>query len=265
MNETSIGALIAQALRGEEDDTTAWEAVRALQGLGSDEVFEAARLMLQSAEAKQRARGADILGQLGTPDPSRELEVKCADCLLERAGTEANETVLLSIGVSLGHLQDPRAPEAMARHAGNASPDARFGVVMALLNHDGELSIATLVTLARDGDDDVRNWATFGLGTSLAMVDTPEVREVLRERLADANAEIQGEAVTGLASRRDPSALEPIRRELSGEAPRAFAVEAAGLLGDASLLPLLKALKATSQPGYVDSMLDDAIAALEQG
>ncbi len=265
MNETSIGALVAQALQGAEDDAVAWEAVRSLQALGTDDVFDAARLLLHSAEPKQRARGADILGQLGSPNPSRALETRCADCLLERGANETDETVLLSIGVSLGHLQDPRAPDAMAPHAKNPSSDARFGVVMALLNHDSERSVSTLIALARDPDDDVRNWATFGLGTSLAMVDTPEVREVLRERLSDSNSEIQGEAMTGLASRRDPAALEPIRRELSAEAPRAFAVEAAGLLGDASLLPLLKTLKATAQPGYFDSMLDDAIAALTGG
>ncbi|WP_208721367.1 hypothetical protein [Corallococcus aberystwythensis] len=47
-------------------------------------------------------------------------------------------------------------------------------------------------------------------------VDTPELREALVDRLSEAHPKIRGEALLGLALRKDARVLEPLRRVLEG-------------------------------------------------
>src|SRR5207253_9364544 len=63
------------------------------------------------------------------------------------------------------------------------NPDVRFAVACALGNFaDDPRAAPVLMTLMHDVDDDVRDWATFGLGV-LGDKDSPEIREVLLERM----------------------------------------------------------------------------------
>jgi HEAT repeat protein len=55
-----------------------------------------------------------------------------------------------------------------------------------------------LAKLTADEDEEVRDWATFGLGV-LGDIDTVEIREALAARLSDANDDAREEAVVGLA------------------------------------------------------------------
>lgn len=259
---SEIADLIAVALTG--DDDPAWNAIRALQERGDTEVFEASSSLLRSASARERGRGVDILAQLGTPKPSDELRRRCADLILETLKQEQSVDVLHSIGVALGHLQDPRAVEALVPLRTHAEADVRYGVVLGLLPHSVPDSVSALIELSADSDEDVRNWATFGLG-SMEGVDTPLLREALVRRLNDTNAEIRGEALVGLAQRKDPRVVEPLRRELAVEEVGILAVEAAESLGDPDMLPLLLSVRARAGQAndYFRSVLNDAIAALQ--
>jgi hypothetical protein len=58
-----------------------------------------------------------------------------------------------------------------------------------------------------DPDDEVRNWATFGLGTQCD-ADSHEIREALRKRLDDSFREPLDEAVWGLVKRKDSLGLQ---------------------------------------------------------
>ena len=60
---------------------------------------------------------------------------------------------------------------------------------------------------------DCRNWATFALG-ALSELDSPAIREALAARLADADDEVRGEAIGGLAKRQDERAVDAILGEL---------------------------------------------------
>jgi hypothetical protein len=57
--------LFARTLSDDYESDAAWEAVTALQGLGSRKVFEQAAKWCNSQEPIKRARGADILAQIG--------------------------------------------------------------------------------------------------------------------------------------------------------------------------------------------------------
>jgi len=118
----------------------------------------------------------------------------------------------------------------------------RFGVVKGLLNHPGATAIATLIELTKDEDEEVRNWATFGLGSQVD-IDTAEIRAALFERVTDSHDETRGEALVGLARRRDPRVLGPIIEELSSEHIGILVLEAAETLGDPKLLPALLRLE----------------------
>ena len=78
----------------------------------------------------------------------------------------------------------------------------RFSLTSALAVDVPE-AVAALVKLTADPDEEIRNWSTFGLGT-LVSFDTPEIREALKARLNESESEIRGEALIGLANRRDP-------------------------------------------------------------
>lgn len=55
--------LCARALAGDDDD--AWEAIGTLRSIGSKEIFELAVEWTRSSDPHVRARGADILSQIG--------------------------------------------------------------------------------------------------------------------------------------------------------------------------------------------------------
>ena len=57
--------LFAATLEGEYDDDAPWAAVTALRLRGTSQVFEAATQYCRSDDPKARARGLDVLGQLG--------------------------------------------------------------------------------------------------------------------------------------------------------------------------------------------------------
>ncbi len=265
VKDRPIPELIDLALQDDEEDETAWEAIFELHFRGGEEVFEATVRLLHSASSRERGRGTDILAQLGGRRRSDALRTKCADEVLSALATEQDAAVLGSMGVALGHLRDARAVPALQSLKHHPNEDVRMGVVMGMMPHRDPVAIQTLIELSRDSDEDVRNWATFSLGSQAEEVDTPELRDALFDRLTESNMELRGEALVGLAMRKDPRVLEPLRRELEGKEVVVLAVEAAQALEDLSLLPLLRRLQ--DPPGNADSyfrhVLADAIAHLE--
>ena len=118
----------------------------------------------------------------------------------------------------------------------------RRAVVSGLTGLDDSRAIDGLIRLSRDCDDDIRNWAAFGLG-AISDVDTPEIRDALAALLNEEDAEIRGEALIGLSKRQDARALPALIKELNGPFYGSWCLEAAELLRDPQLLPLLKRLQ----------------------
>jgi hypothetical protein len=91
-------------------------------------------------------------------------------------------------------------------------------------------------------------------------VDTPEIRAALLSRVADEDEMTRGEALVGLARRKDQRVVEPLVKELE-RYPDAKddgrSVEAAEAIADPRLVPVLTRLKQTADAD--DSTFDEVI------
>ncbi len=205
MAEESIDELFAQALSGEYDDETAWEAVLALRHIGTRQVFHRAADLCKSSDPLSRARGADVLAQLGrTEDHKTNCFPEESDLLVRDLVQREMHICPLAAGIAaLGHIENPLAIPLVASFSLHTSPEIRFSVTLALgCFPNDSLAVASLLQLAQDLDDDVRDWAIFGLGV-LSDVDSPAIRETLIQCLKDPNEDVREEAMAGLGKRKD--------------------------------------------------------------
>src|SRR3954470_8312416 len=96
-----------------EDARHPTKALAALQAGGRPAVFEVARRLCASDNAKERELGAYILGQGMMPEknfPEEKFEI-----LFRLLETETNLNVLYAAIFALGHIRDPRAIEHILR------------------------------------------------------------------------------------------------------------------------------------------------------
>ena len=162
------------------------------------------------------------------------------------ANRERSTEVGLALVRALEMIWLPDAASAVMTWAASPLPDVREAVARALsataADPPGGETIDTLIALTRDPDQDVRDWATFSLGSQLE-VDSQFIRDALADRLTDPHFDCMHEGLVGLARRRDARALMPTYRALKAESVGKLAVEAALHLGDPTLLPVLRALR----------------------
>lgn len=240
----------------EPDENAAWEAVITLHFRGTREVFDAARQLCASECPQERTLGANILGQLGVPE--RTFSKEAVAVLLEVLEAETDEDVLDAACFALGHTPDPSAVPSLARLKTHSNARVRFAVVFALAGYEDELAIKTKIEMSSDQDELVRDWATCGLGK--IDVDSPEIRAALIARVSDEDEITRGEALVGLARRKDARAIEPLIKELERcyEAEHGdYSIEAAEEFAHPRLLPVLKRLKQSAEAD--DTRFDEAI------
>lgn len=224
----------------EADEDAAWSAIAELQGRGDRDVFDRASRLCTAQDALARRVGADILGQLGVHagQAGRAFHEETMAVLLAMLEHEQDPRVLHAIAIALGHRSDPRAigPLAALKH----HPDelVRYGVVHGISGHEDELAIQTLIELSTDPDADVRDWATFGLGTQIG-ADTPAIRAALFARLTDDDGDTRGEAMVGLARRHDQRVIEPLLNDLEAGWSGSLLMEAAAEIADTRLYAIL--------------------------
>jgi HEAT repeat protein len=236
----SSEALIELALTAPDEDAK-WNIVPILQQRGSWTEFELSAQLAASEEPQKRCLGANILGQLGTAQPTYRPE---SIAILMPLLDDQDIAVVEAAVYALGHRRAEQAILPISRLSDHPEPDVRHSVAFALGGFDDDIAIATLLKLCADRDDDTRNWATFAIA-SLTDRDTPEIRAVLLERMQEADGEIRGEALVGLARRQDEGAIDWVRQELGREFAGSWVLEAAEWVGDASIVPLLEVLGAS--------------------
>jgi HEAT repeat protein len=264
--EEGLRAMLRRAA-GTQDPDERYAIAVELQGHTDRPAFDAACALTRSGNPDERVLGLDILGQIGYPagrpflEDSMPVLLACCD--------DGRPEVVGSAIMALGHLADPRGLRAVLRHVTHPYEQVRFAVAFTLPGVAGDPPAGeaadALIRLTRDEDPEVRDWATMGL-TSPFKADTEEIRNALAARLADEEGDTAGEALLGLAQRKDPRTLAPLLAWLDRD-PGNLIIEAAAALGAAEALPVLRRLK---DAGWQDhncrpSVLDHAIEACSGG
>ncbi len=238
---SSEALLVAHRVELETDDK--WDALWILRYRGGPKEFEMARELTYSGDSKDRMIGANLLGQLGVGPPTFVKEsVAILMGLLEDPDLNVIETAI----TNLGHRKDSRAVNAMISFAKSASAAIRYAVAIALGRMHIDEATATLVAetltdLTYDDDDDTRNWAIFGLGRE-SDVDSAAIRAALAAGVKDPNHEIRGEALVGLARRKDDRTRDALLHEWEHDEVSLLSLEAAEELADPALFVRLTEL-----------------------
>jgi HEAT repeat protein len=217
MGLEEINDIFAQTLTGDYDDELPWESVRRLREIGSREVFEIAAGWCGSENPLKRARGADVLAQLGRSidHPSNNFPDESFSAVSGLVQGEKDQLPLLAAVHALGHIGDSRGIPLIIEHRQHPSAEVRFAVACALGSFANDArSVDALIALMQDLDEDVRDWATFGLGV-LGDADSPEIREALCQRMTDPNEDVRAESLAGLGKRKELRALPALIAELN--------------------------------------------------
>jgi HEAT repeat protein len=227
----AIDEMFAATLSGDYDSDAPWEAVRELHKLGSHEIFDQAAAWCNSHEPLRRARGADVLAQIGTTEHrSDTFRDKSFAVISSMLGRETELLPLLAAIHALGHIRDPRAVSLVVQFRSHEAEDVRFAVACTLGNFANDpVAVAVLIQLTNDADPDVRDWATFGIG-SQSELDSAELREALVRNLDDSFDNVRQEAIVGLANRTDLRVLAALLSGLESPGAPSIIIEAAGTM-----------------------------------
>jgi hypothetical protein len=192
------------------DDQEYWQPISALQhrlpmiSLRTEE-------FLSNGNEKARDVAATIFGQKNRS--SKWAVEHCVQVLLTAISRETAAGPLAAMVYGLGHLHDERSIPEIAALRQHEDCEVRFAVTHALHGFENETAIQALVELSADWDGDIRNWATFNLGSRID-ADSPLIRDALAARLNESDEEIRGEAIVGLARRGDVRLAKPLMRLL---------------------------------------------------
>ncbi|WP_330297236.1 HEAT repeat domain-containing protein [Streptomyces sp. NBC_00503] len=221
-----------------------WSGYRALMWRAGGEGARALQVglgLIRSGDPVERELGCRLLGDAS--DQNDECRAETAGALVALAEREGEAEVLAALARAVERTYDPRAVPVLVVLAGHPDAEVRRQVACSfpgvLTGSPDGPDVDALITLTRDQDPEVRNWATFTLG-SQSEADGPAIRDALRERTTDGNADVREEGIHGLARRRDPRAI-PLMVELLGnpEGARVLTFGAAEAMGAPELLPAL--------------------------
>lgn len=212
-----------------------------LQSRRDPSIINKAILMCQSIDPIDRRIATALLSQNGACHLKIMIQ-ECTEALLAVANNDNDILSLISAAYSLNNYNDARISAVLSRLKNHDDSDMRDGVVHGLLDRDDPISVQTLVELSSDPDVDVRNWATFGIGTMIN-IDNAEIRDALYRRTEDEDDEVRGEALRGLARRDDDRVVNLIICELlfilEAESFKDYVFEAAAMSGSSRLYDAL--------------------------
>ncbi len=232
LGNPAVPQLFDLSLDAASDDDAQWEAVRLLQLIGSRDVLEHAARWCESDDSVRRARGADVLAQLGKTlaHPENNFPDECF-AVVSRLVREETETAPLESGIfALGHIGNPAAVDVLVGLHEDSRSEVRYAVAVALGSFANiPAAAAALLELMRDANPRTRDWATCGVGV-LGDLDSDEIRQALVSRLTDEDTDTREEALLALAKRGDPRSLGPLLILLEEEEPSLPVTEAARFL-----------------------------------
>jgi HEAT repeats len=277
LTEVGTDELVARALEldddDEEQDDVYWAIVLELQRRGDRDTFEFARALCLRESDDARCLGVAVLAKLGAEDGLPFLDESLPLVLYLCADGGSDDLTAVAVR-ALGWFRDPRGTAAVLAQQDHPEPSVRLAVAQSAEGVAGEPPdpdvLAAVMALMQDDDDDVRDWATFSLG-SLFEADSPRIRAALHARIDDPDEGVSAEALAGLAARDDASAASEVQVRLERAIDEPFEdehiedliVEAAARLGEPRFLPALRVLHERETRPEARSMLREAIASCE--
>lgn len=265
-----LRSLVGMALQS-RGSAQSWTAVMSLQMSGSPETLELTGKLWSSRNWRKRALAMDIVAQLqtrtkGAPYGGFEYALEATQLMLLEGLNDSHPEVVRCAISGMAHRPHVDGLSPILGLAHHPDENIRFAVAVALGSYLEPSSTEMRCELANDEDDDVRDWATFGLG-SLHEVDTQEVRATLWRKLNDPDADVRGEALVGLANRKDERVI-PVLLSLQNSDSRVYELDAAEALANAQLLGRLVELRQEAEAGgdlhtYWYGHLLDAIEACQ--
>ena len=193
---------------------TYWENIRELRKRPNEEVYNKAFKLANSEIEKEKIIGIYVLAQLGFKP--RFEQGKTVDLYFKLLENELSPKVICAILSSISHNNenlDEKRILKLIKFKTNKFINVRFDLALALTCLQNENAIRTLIELSNDKDAEIRNWATFGIGTQLEK-DTEEIRIALWNRVTDKDESTRFEAIAGLAQRKDKKVKEILKYEL---------------------------------------------------
>ncbi len=260
--ELTTGALFAraraEALDEDGDADVYWELVSALHDRPPAEVWALVSPLANSEDVRLQQLVADVLRSLGRE--AQPLATQTLELFAKMLSSTPSAEVIACIGNACVDFHDPLVVTMLAPFASHHDEAVREAVLHALRRSNHPQAIAALIRLSRDEADELREWATFALGSQLPLVHGAEVREALAARLTDPHEPTRDEAVIGLGLRGDARAVGPLRTQLERGFVGLALFEAAHALATPRLLEVLTAL--TQNPKVQARLTDEERAGL---
>lgn len=217
-------------------------ALLVLQQSTSRDVLEAIIKLTTSSQAAERKLAALVLMRA----PGRTFEEDASAAITAMMAIEKDDEVMGAIAFAVKHLNINPCSEFLSKIAQSKNAETRYAAAFALGGRSGDaIAIKTLIMLSGDSDNDVRDWATFGLYLH-AQNHKPvseEIREALYARITDSHDETRYQAIAGLATCQDLRVLDSLIKALEADDVWHRAIEAAKELGHPALYPTLVKLQ----------------------
>jgi HEAT repeat protein len=213
--------LVGMALQ-EWDTEASWRAIDELRERATPETVALCQKLFRSRNWRKRALAVNVMCQLHVHakprPPYAEYAVLQAHTMLLEALRDPAPLVVAAAAFGCGHRRSPEPLDLLLGLVAHPLDEVRDGVTFALCFREDDRAVAALLQLAGDSDEDVRNWATFGL-TEMPAWDTPAIRERLWQNTHDASEKVRDEAWLALARRGDAQAQERLALEAEDSSP----------------------------------------------
>jgi hypothetical protein len=193
--------------------TNYWRYISELRQRRTLDIYQKAVGLTKLTDKNEKIIGINVLAQFGYPRKHKTQTLKTYfDLLKKEKDINVISSTLYGIGHNNENLTDIQI-NLLCNYQYHKSATIRYSLIFALLGIENKNAINTLIKLSKDKDLDIRDWATFGIGSQIE-ADNLEIREALWERVTDTDKNTRDEAIAGLAKRKDQRVKEILKKEL---------------------------------------------------
>ncbi|MDP3234076.1 MAG: HEAT repeat domain-containing protein [Myxococcales bacterium] len=259
MPTVELFALVrSEALHDDGDPDRYWALVSALRDRDPHEVWALLFPLSTHEDVRLQQLVPDVLRGLGRE--AQPLAKETLELFAQMLAANPPADVVACIANACADFHHGSVVTMLTPYAGHERVEVREGVLHAVRRSSHPEAIAALLDLSLDPVDELREWATFALGSQRPLVDGPEVREALAARLVDRHEPTRDEALVGLGLRRDARALGPLLTQFERGFVGVALFEAARMMASPKLTEALEALR--QRPSLTDEEREELDAAV---